>query len=206
MNSDAASETQFEESKSHFQLSKGVCIMKKPFLIVLILCTALLISACGASESPTNSTTAPASDPEITQNKLEISGEGFREWMDDFIEQRKWPQEPNKDPVAVVRSYIEKEKDAEYTISISFGKGEVDPEETRRVVAMYDGSELAASNCWSSAWIAEHFTVVYAEYDAAYDHEKTFLPDGARARHFYLIRDPDSMLWYIWDARSSTDR
>lgn len=206
MNSDAASETQFEESKSHFQLSKGVRFMKKSFLIVLMLCIVLLISACGANESPTNSTTAPTAVPEITQNKLEISGEGFREWMDDFIEQRKWPQEPNKDPVAVVRSYIEKEKDAEYTISISFGKGEVDPEETRRAVAMYDGSELAASNCWSSAWIAEHFTVVYAEYDAAYDHEKTFLPDGARARHFYLIRDPDSMLWYIWDTRSSTDR
>ena len=200
MNSDAV-EPLHDTTKNH--LGKGVYAMKKTFLILLMLCLVLFVSACSTAKSPADSTTAPGTP----QDKLEISGEGFREWMDGFIEQDKFlSQEPNEDPVEVVRSYIENQKDAAYTISISFVKGEVDPEETQRAIAMYDGSELAAANCWSNAWIAEHFTAVYAEYDAAYDHEKTFLPDGALAQHFYLIRDPDTMLWYIWDAMSPTER
>ena len=233
MNSDAV-EPLHDTTKNH--LRKGVYAMKKTLLIVLALCVVLLVSACSTAKPPADSTTASTTVPETTavpdttaadttadaqdttvadstdepittQGKLEISGEGFREWMDNFMKQERFAtQVPNEDPAEVVRSYIEGLKDADYTISITFVKGEVDPEGTQRAVAMYDGSELAAANCWGNAWIAEHFTAVYAEYDAEYDHEKTFLPDGALAQHFFLIRDPDTMLWYIWDATASTER
>ena len=70
--------------------------MKKTFLILLMLCLVLLVSACSTAKSPADSTTAPGTP----QDKLEISGEGFREWMDGFIEQEKFlSQEPNEDPV-----------------------------------------------------------------------------------------------------------
>lgn len=109
-----------------------------------------------------------------------------------------WLQKPSSDPIEVVRSAIENQMDKTYTLSVRVDDIYADMEETARVAAMYQNSEIAVRNGWSEEYLAQHFIVVYAAYTVEYDHTKTFRRDGALFQFFYLVQKENSS-WVIWD-------
>ena len=110
-----------------------------------------------------------------------------------------WLQEPSGDPVEVVRRAIDAETMKGYVLSSRVTAAAIDDAETRRVAEMYAGSELARERGWTDTLLAEHFVAVRAEYDAEYDHTKTFLEDGHITQFFYLTQY-DNGTWRITDS------
>lgn len=109
-----------------------------------------------------------------------------------------WIQKPSIDPIETVESAIENQIDKEYTLSMQIEEIKIDDEETKRVVQMYSGSELAETRGWTDEYLAEHFIVVWASYYVEYDHTKTFLEDGHIGQYFYLMQD-ETGIWTIVD-------
>lgn len=110
-----------------------------------------------------------------------------------------WLQEPSGDPVEVVRRAIDAETMKGYVLSSRVTAAAIDDAETRRAAEMYAGSELARERGWTDTLLAEHFVAVRAEYDAEYDHTKTFLEDGHITQFFYLTQY-DNGTWRITDS------
>lgn len=121
-----------------------------------------------------------------------------RAWWD------MWLQESSTDPLEVVRSAIENEKNKDYTIFVSIEELVIDYDETERVVGLYTGSVQAESRGWSDEYLAEHFIVVRALYDVEYDHTKTFLSAGKKEQNFYLAEDIETGRWKIVDNDSGS--
>ena len=113
-----------------------------------------------------------------------------------------WLQKPSANPTETVRSALESQIHKDYTSRVHVRKIIIDEDETARVAAMYTGSELAKERGWTDGYLADHFVVVWAEYDVVYDHTKTFLDDGYTQQYFYLIRDAESGQWTIIDNTS----
>lgn len=113
-----------------------------------------------------------------------------------------WLQRPSDDPLEVVRTALENQLKKEYTISMEVKSVQIDEAETKRVSAMYMGSELARYRGWTDECLRERFVVVKAEYYVEYDGKKTFLDDGDREQFFYLIQDEKSGNWTIVDNTS----
>lgn len=113
-----------------------------------------------------------------------------------------WLQRPSGDPLEVVRSTLENQLKKDYTIAMEVKGVQIDEAETKRVSAMYMGSELAQYRGWTDECLRERFVVVKAEYYVEYDHKKTFLDDGEREQYFYLIQDEESGNWAIVDNTS----
>ena len=115
----------------------------------------------------------------------------------------RWVQTPAADPEAVVRSAIENQSQKEYTISVRVESIAEDVQETEKVRAGAGDSMLARQNGRTDTSGAlkgsADFKAFYAEYTVAYDHTKTFYPDGRLGQWFYLIRDGDGG-WEIWDS------
>ncbi len=110
-----------------------------------------------------------------------------------------WIQNPSKDPAESVRTALENQLKKDYAIKIEIYSVCVDEEETRRVVERFISGVIADRRSWSDEYLAEHFTVVRAEYYAEYDHNKTTRSDGNLTQYFYLIRDTESGQWSIVD-------
>lgn len=113
-----------------------------------------------------------------------------------------WLQRPSDDPLEVVRSALENQLKKDYTIAMEVKNVQIDEAETKRVSAMYMGSELAQYRGWTDECLRERFVVVKAAYYVEYDHKKTFLDDGEREQYFYLIQDEESGNWAIVDNTS----
>ena len=64
---------------------------------------------------------------------------------------------------------------------------------------LYHSAKLARERGWTDTLLAEHFVAVRAEYDAEYDHTKTFLEDGHITQFFYLMQY-DNGTWRITDS------
>ncbi len=110
-----------------------------------------------------------------------------------------WLQKPSTNPTETVQSAIENQIDKEYTINARVDEIKVDDIETKRVIEMYTGSELAEVRGWTDDYLAEHFVVVWAKYYVEYDHTKTFMNDGYTEQYFYLTEDPETGKWTIID-------
>ncbi len=113
-----------------------------------------------------------------------------------------WLQEPSPDPAETVRSAIENQMDKEYTIAVEVHEIAIDEDETRRIVGLYSGSELAEARGWTDEYLSEHFIVVKAVYFVTYDHTKTFMNDGLTEQHFYLTQNEKTGEWTIVDNTS----
>ena len=113
-----------------------------------------------------------------------------------------WLQKPSVDPLATVQSAIENQLDKEYTIRVRIHEIKVDEEETKRILEMYSGSELAKARGWTDEYLAEHFVVVWANYYVEYDHAKTFMNDGDTEQFFYLTQSVETREWTIIDNTS----
>lgn len=110
-----------------------------------------------------------------------------------------WRQNPSSDPVESVRAALENQAGKDYTISIDVKSVEVDQAETERVVERFIKGVIAERRDWSDEYLAEHFVVVKAVYDAQYDHARTTRSDGEVTMYFYLAQDVDSGAWTIVD-------
>lgn len=110
-----------------------------------------------------------------------------------------WLQKPTTNPMETVQSAIENQIDKEYTINVRVDEIKVDDTETKRVIEMYTGSELAEARGWTDDYLAEHFIVVWAKYYVEYDHTKTFMNDGYTEQYFYLTEDSETGEWTIID-------
>ncbi|MBS6642875.1 MAG: hypothetical protein KH366_04765 [Clostridiaceae bacterium] len=113
-----------------------------------------------------------------------------------------WIQTPSAAPEEVVRYAIENQIEKEYTICVTVDTVHVDMDETKRLAAMYSGSELAKARGWTDEYLAEHFTAVKAVYYIEYDHTKVFINDGWTKQYFYLVRKPETGEWTIIDNTS----
>lgn len=113
-----------------------------------------------------------------------------------------WLQRPAANPADTVQSAIENQIDKDYTIDVRIDEIRVDPDETRRIVKMYSGSQLAKARGWTDEYLANHFIVVWARYYVQYDHTKTFLNDGCTEQYFYLTQDAETGIWTIVDNTS----
>lgn len=111
----------------------------------------------------------------------------------------RWVQKPSNDPVESVRSALENQAGKDYTIKIDIKSVEVDEAETERVVERFIKGIIAEWRGWSDEYLAEHFLVVKAVYDAEYDHTQTTRSDGEVTMYFYLTQDMDSGMWTIVD-------
>ncbi len=116
-----------------------------------------------------------------------------------------WFQTPSQNPTETVRTAIENQIDKEYTLSVKVETIEVDEVETKRVVDMYSGSELAQKRGWTDEYLAKHFVVVKATYYVEYDHTKTFMDSGYVGQYFYLTRNEKTGLWTITDNTGTYD-
>lgn len=110
-----------------------------------------------------------------------------------------WRQNPSNDPVASVRAALENQVEKDYTRKLEIKSVEVDQAETERVVERFIKGVIADRRGWSDEYLAEHFVVVKAVYDAEYDHAQTTRSDGEVTMYFYLTRDVDSGAWTIVD-------
>lgn len=110
-----------------------------------------------------------------------------------------WIQEVSFSPVETVLSAIQNQIEKDYTWDVQIGEVLVDENATERAKQMYIGSDLAKANGWSDAYLENNMIVVFAKYTVAYDHEKTFLPDGEIEEFFILLRDENTQKWKIWD-------
>lgn len=84
----------------------------------------------------------------------------------------------------------------------SIKRHSVEDAETKRVIEMYTGSELAKARGWTDEYLSEHFVVVWAKYYVEYDHTKTFMNDGYTEQYFYLTEDAETGEWTIIDNTS----
>lgn len=110
-----------------------------------------------------------------------------------------WLQRPSNDPVESVRSALENQVGKDYTIKIDVKSVEIDEAETERVVKRFIKGTIAERRGWSDEYLADHFIVVKAVYDAEYDHAQTTRSDGEVVMYFYLTQDVDSGKWAIVD-------
>lgn len=110
-----------------------------------------------------------------------------------------WRQTPSNDPVESVRSALEHQTEKDYAIRLEVKSVEVDEAETKRVVERVIKGVIAERRGWSDEYLAEHFVVVKAVYDAEYDHALTTRSDGEVTMYFYLTQDVDSGAWTIVD-------
>lgn len=110
-----------------------------------------------------------------------------------------WLQKPSTNPTETVQSAVVNQIDKEYTINVRVDEIKVDDTETKRVIEMYTGSELAEARGWTDEYLAEHFVVVWVMYYVEYDHTKTFMNDGYTEQYFYLTEDPYTGKWTIID-------
>lgn len=110
-----------------------------------------------------------------------------------------WLQSPTNDPVEAVRSALENQAEKDYTLKIEVKSVEIDETETERVLERVIKGVIADRRGWSDEYLAEHFAVVKAVYDAEYDHTQTTRSDGEVIMYFYLTRDVDSGAWTIVD-------
>lgn len=110
-----------------------------------------------------------------------------------------WLQRPSNDPVESVRSALENQAGKDYTIRIDIKSVEIDQAETERVVERVIKGPIAERRGWSDEYLADHFIVVKAVYDAEYDHAQTTRSDGEVIMYFYLTQDVDSGKWAIVD-------
>ncbi|NLO10444.1 MAG: hypothetical protein GX129_11365 [Clostridiales bacterium] len=114
----------------------------------------------------------------------------------------QWLQKPSTNPKETVQSAIENQIGKEYTINVRIDEIKIDDTETKRVIEMYTGSELAKARGWTDLYLAEHFIVVWTKYYVEYDHTKTFMNDGYTEQYFYLTEDPKTGVWTIIDNTS----
>ena len=110
-----------------------------------------------------------------------------------------WLQKPSNDPVESVRSALENQVGKDYAIKIDIKSVEIDEAETERVVERFIKGTIAERRGWSDEYLADHFIVVKAVYDAEYDQAKTTRSDGEVIMYFYLAQDVDSGKWAIVD-------
>lgn len=110
-----------------------------------------------------------------------------------------WRQNPSDNPVDSVRSALENQVGKNYTIRIDIKSVEIDEAETERVVERFIKGTIAEWRGWSDEYLAKHFLVVKAVYDAEYDHAQTTRSDGEVTMYFYLTQDVDSGKWTIVD-------
>ncbi|MBT9779009.1 hypothetical protein GPL15_21255 [Clostridium sp. MCC353] len=113
-----------------------------------------------------------------------------------------WIQTPSATPEDTVRYAIENQIKKDYTVRVTVDTVHVDTDETKRLAAMYSGSELAEERGWTEEYLAEHFTAVKAVYYIEYDHTKVFMNDGWTKQYFYLVREPETGEWTIIDNTS----
>ena len=113
-----------------------------------------------------------------------------------------WMQKPSTNPTETVKSAIENQMDKEYSVIVRVEEIKVDYTETKRVMEMYSGSELAEARGWTDSYLVDHFVVVWAKYYVEYDHTKTFRNDGYTEQYFYLTEDPGTGEWTIIDNTS----
>lgn len=111
----------------------------------------------------------------------------------------RWIQKPSINPTETVKSAIENQIDKQYTINVRVDEIKIDDTETKRVIEMYTGSELAEARGWTDEYLAEHFVVVWAKYYVEYDHTKTFMNDGYTEQYFYLTENTETGEWTIID-------
>ncbi len=116
-----------------------------------------------------------------------------------FLHGDLWLQKPSGDPVEVVRSALENQAEKDYTTKIKVKSVEIDAAETERVVERFIKGTIAERRGWSDEYLAEHFLVVKAVYDAEYDHAQTTRSDGEVVMYFYLTQDLDNGEWTIVD-------
>lgn len=110
-----------------------------------------------------------------------------------------WLQRPSNDPAESVRSALENQAGKDYTLKIEVKSVEIDEAETERVLERVIKGVIADRRGWSDEYLAEHFVVVKAVYDAEYDHAQTTRSDGEVIMYFYLTQDVDSGAWTIVD-------
>lgn len=117
----------------------------------------------------------------------------------------RWLHTPAPDPIDVVREAVSRQTEKDYTISVTVEEIIVDDAETQKVLAGERDSMLAILNGYGSnaEALAEkqpgEVAAIYARYSVAYDHEKTFYPDGTLYQYFYLVRNEDGN-WEIFDS------
>lgn len=110
-----------------------------------------------------------------------------------------WLQRATGDPVEVVRTALENQMEKDYAIRVEVKSVEVDKVETERVVERFIKGVIATRRGWSDEYLAEHFLVVKAVYDAEYDPAKTTRSNGEITMYFYLTQDVNSGVWAIVD-------
>ena len=89
-------------------------------------------------------------------------------------------------------------------LRLTIEKIAVSEQETSRIRQMYTGSELAQTNGWTDAYLAENMIAVYAQYTVDYDNTKVPYEEGDLAQYFYLIRQDKDSPWLIWDSMGTS--
>lgn len=108
-------------------------------------------------------------------------------------------------PEQVVSTYLEAQKSESYVINLAIEQVTVSNEETARTIKRYTGSELAAKNGWTDAYLSENMVAVYAKYTVDYDNTKVPYNEGRLEQYFYMTRANGESEWTIWDTSTPSD-
>ncbi|MCM1055353.1 MAG: hypothetical protein NC394_07515 [Bacteroides sp.] len=112
-----------------------------------------------------------------------------------------WLYEPSDDPVEVVKSAIENQAQKDFTLAVSFGSAELDPEEAEAYSQRRRGSSLAQTlNISGELFDSGRIAAVYAEYHINYDNLGTYVSDGECGQYFYLWQDGETSEWHIFES------
>jgi len=159
--------------------------MKKVYKISLVCIMLLMLVACNKQ----------------TNNNLQISttDTSEEEMTTDGSLNDLWIYNSSTNPIDVVRSAIESQKQKEYTLKVEVREVVADEQASETIRQMYIGSDLALKNGWTDTYLQNNMIVVFAEYYIEYNHEKTFLDDGEIKQYFILLRNADTQEWSIWN-------
>ncbi len=129
-------------------------------------------------------------------------------------------KEGTSDPTEPVRALLEAEKNNDFdaykkvffyppqestrdlgVMSLSIKSVEISEYETKHIIEMYKGSELAKSKGWTDDFV-EGFVAVVANYSVDYDNSKVPFNEGEMVQVFYVARKEAESPWLIIDAMS----
>lgn len=129
-------------------------------------------------------------------------------------------KEKESDPTEPVRAFLEAEKNNDFdaykkvffyppqestrdlgVISLSIKSIEVSECETKHIIEMYKGSELAKSKGWTDDFV-EGFVAVIANYSVDYDNSKVPFNEGDMVQVFYVARKDAESPWKIIEIAS----
>lgn len=205
-------------------MGKGEIMHKKITPVLIILLVSILSSGCLDSNknnndaretvqkvTPQTSSTSPGN-----QNLQPTSGSfGYGDELSFYQKDEK----SNKNPTAisVVKKYLESTRKNDFDSWMStlasdrqkgfskeangdFGVINLEILDLHyEADTIYKHNILKSEKAIQNGWTAENIAIVYALYNASYDHTKVPSSDGKTEWHFWLIRKDTNSPWLIQD-------